>query len=771
MTISLKITNTRPHSYQYINSCHPVRLLLLAAIFLLFSQGVVWAKSPPTQSWVQLFMAQSPNEWTVYQRKVEGVGKETGNSKIVDESPTLIAMKGMDALLRKDIVLAKAQAELLNRYAVERNGAVWFEFRWDYTTTWPYKMKAPWISGLAQGLGLSLNTWLYQTTGQKIYLQTAKKIARSYLVDITDGGFARHEADGSVNFEEYPLETPTHVLNGAALATLALKDYVTVSGENAYEPLLKSAYAWWDKNISRYQVALPTHPTIVSAYSLAPRRNELLFRFLSESPFDVMAVSLQPEGATALTLPIGDRDDDDRSGEAFLWFNPKFQNWSAIKEQGSDKFRSFVPNQGEYNHAPFTFSLPASALDKAATLRLHLRNFEAGEALVQLYTGKTYITVGKIEAPIANGDVSFPISQTTLNEFKKTTNFIPPVEPSYFTDNHLLISLLAQASGSITLQRAARLLEPSTSLTPGQFDASARIKWLLGKPTQVQAPNGNGQEAWHTEYPAVFEQDARWQMYYSAIGEDSRWRILQSISTDQGKTWSQGERVFDEATMPFKGSYAFPSIIYDKQRQRYSMVFSADHAGAGHYDAVMLTESVDLKTWTIPSTISAEGGLAPIIWNDGIRYHVAYTIKDGASFHVMEMQSLDRLSWTLPTSIASMRSTLHAGFYTLARLPGKKDFFMMERFLAPGRIEWGVMCRAQDSTLITASRAPFYVLGERPGQWDDYQYGMSFFRPADGKLRLFFNGIPFGAEHGGRIGMVDVDEKALWKNIDTSNCY
>lgn len=770
MIISTRISGAQQKRLKPDALCNPILLLLLAVLVVLFPQGNALAKAQAPQPWVQRFMELSPNQWTVYQRKVEGVGKESGNAKIVEESPTLIAMKGMDALLRKDVPLAQAQAELLNHYAVERNGAIWFEFRWDYTTTWPYKLKAPWISGLAQGLGLSLNTWLYQTTGDKRYLQTAKKIARSYSVPLADGGFSRWEPDGTVNFEEYPLKTPTHVLNGAAIATLALKDYAKVSGETAYEPLLKSAFAWWDKSISRYEVVLPTHPAIVSAYSLAPRRNELLFRFLSEDSFDVLGISFHPGSGKILTLPIGQSDDADRSGDAFLWFNPKFQNWSEVKDQDAHKYRSFVPKQGEYNHAPFTFSLPPSALDQPATLRIHIKGLAAGQALVQVYTGATYVTLGKME-PTADQEFSFTLSQAVLDEYKKAIDVVPPVEPSYFTDNHLLIELMGQASGSEKLQRAAALLKPSTRLTPGQFDASARTKWLQGQAVQVRAPNGDGQEAWHTEYPAVFEQDGLWHMYYSAIGKDSRWRILHSVSSDKGKTWGPGEKVFDETTLTFKGSYAFPSILYDKGQQRYAMTFSADHEGNGRYDAVMLAESTDLKSWSTPATISSEGGLAPIIWNDGVRYRVAYTIKDGGSFHLMEMQSLDRLSWTLPTSIASMRANLHAGFYTLARLPAKKDFFMIERFLAPGRIEWQVMCRAEDSTLIAVSKTPFYVLGERPGQWNDYQYGMSFFRPADGKLRMFFNGIPFGAEHGGRIGMVEVDEAALWKNIDTSNCY
>lgn len=742
--------------------------MLIASLLLLFASATY---AQVGGLWMQQFMEMSPNQWSVYQRKVETVSKETGDTRIIEESPTLIAMKGLDALLRKDVALAKTQAALLEQYAVTRQNATWFEFRWDYSTSWPYKLKAPWISGLAQGLGLSLNTWLYQATKEPRYLKAARNIAKSYLVPIEKGGFVRSLANGSLNFEEYPVATPTHVLNGGALATLALQDYVKVSGEKNYDSTLASAYAWWNDNIARYQVVDPAYPEVVSAYSLAPNRNELLFRFLSDTSFNVRQIVFKAENGDSLTLQVGNVDDADRSSNAFLWFNPKFQNWSEAKESASGKYRSVVPKQGEYNHAPFTFSVVPEALKQSATLQMQVESEQAGEVLVQLYTGKEYVAVGKIALQGDQQTFSFPISAQVLSSFRDAETVPPPVEPAYFTDNHLLVSLLAQAGHSPALERAAQRFEASASLTPGIYDASPRTRWLRGEPKQFKAPTGHGIEAWHTEYPSVLIADGRWQLYYSAIGEDSRWRIMHMTSDDQGKNWGPPEQVLDEGLLEFQGSYAFPNVLYDKVHNRYMMVFSADFDRDGKYDAVMLMESPDLKTWTPPRRVASEGGLAPILWYDDKDYHIAYTIKDGEAFHVMEMQSLDRLSWTLPKSIASARARAHSGFYTLARLPRKKDFFMMERFQAPGRIEWRVMCRAADATLIDVSKSPFYVLGAHPGRWDDYQYGMSFFRAPDDRLLLFLNGIPFGAEHGGSMAMVEVDEEALWKNIDTSNCH
>ncbi|MGE8453912.1 MAG: D-glucuronyl C5-epimerase family protein, partial [Pseudomonadales bacterium] len=452
---------------------------MIAAIFLLFASTT---HAQRAGLWMQQFMEISPNQWSVYQRKVEMVTKETGDARILDESPTLIAMKGLDALMRKDVALAKTQAALLDQYAVTRQNATWFEFRWDYSTSWPYKLKAPWISGLAQGLGLSLNTWLYQATKEPRYLKAARNIAKSYLVPIENGGFVRKEADGSINFEEYPVATPTHVLNGAALATLALQDFANVSGDNAYASTIKSAYAWWNSNIARYQVVDASYPEVVSAYSLAPHRNELLFRLLSDTPFNVRKISFKPEKGDPLTLQAGQSEDADRSTDAFLWFNPKFQNWSEPKESSLGKYRSFVPKQGEYNHAPFTFSVTPDALKQSASLELQVDDLQSGEVLVQLYTGKEYLPVGKIAMQGAQQTLSFPISAEVLGAFQDAQTVPPPVEPAYFTDNFQLVSLLGQAGHSPVLQRAARRFEDSTSLTPGVYDASPRTRWLLGEP-------------------------------------------------------------------------------------------------------------------------------------------------------------------------------------------------------------------------------------------------------------------------------------------------
>ena len=744
----------------------------VAVVYLLLFGGAACAESGVSSS-MQRFMAESENQWQVYQRKVEAQSKESNNpSRMVNGSPTLIAMKGLDALRRGEIGLAKQQAAALDRLSVTRDQATWFEFRWDYSTTWPYELKTPWISGLAQGLGLALNTWLYQSTHAPQYLAAARSIARSYTVPIGSGGFARRDESGDVQFEEYPLPTPTRVLNGAAIATLALADYANVAGDHSYDGLLQASRSWWERNIDKYILVSADFPEVVSAYSLAPRRDEVLFRFLADKDFDVVELTLKAKSGEVLRIPIGRTGDDSRSATAYVWFNTKFQNWSDIRQKNGLKYRAVVAAQGEYNHAPFSFALTPQMREADASLQVHVANVTAGASiLVQIYTGKEYVSLGNINGPVKNDVAEIPIPRSAFAAFEANLSRTPPVEPGYFADNQRLIGLLADAFDSKKLRSRADYLKPSVSLTPGPFDASSRVKWLDDQ-RRIHWPLGNGMEAFHTEYASVIESGNEWHLFYSAIGEDHRWRIRRIDSSDKGNTWSAAKTVFAEDRLPFKGSYAFPRIFPDPLTRQFVMVFSADLDADGKYDVVMLTSSNDLSEWSEPRQIVPEGGLAPVPWFDGKNYHVVYSINDGASYNFMETRSLDLLSWSRPQAIASIRSQGYAGFYTLARLPkADKDYFMFEQFLAPKRIEWRVMCRTNNGKLIDVAKAPFFVLGGHPGEWNDYQYGMSFLASADKSLYLFFNGIPYGAETGGSLGMAKVDQAALWNNIDTDLCH
>lgn len=98
---------------------------------------------------------------------------------------------------------------------------VW-EYRFDLST---YGLKAPWVSALAQGLGLSTLSRAYALSPDPQYLESARAALGAFRLSVAQGGVRREEADGSVWFEEYPSDQPSLVLNGFLYALLGLLDH------------------------------------------------------------------------------------------------------------------------------------------------------------------------------------------------------------------------------------------------------------------------------------------------------------------------------------------------------------------------------------------------------------------------------------------------------------------------------------------------------------------------------------------------------------------
>lgn len=108
------------------------------------------------------------------------------------------------------------------------DGARWFPYRFDYVLHQMYDMPAPWFSGMAQGLGLSLLTRMYEVTGDKSYANAAHQVFASFTEDATaDRMFLNEDEDHNLWFEEYVAAAypPSHVVNGHIYALFGLYDY------------------------------------------------------------------------------------------------------------------------------------------------------------------------------------------------------------------------------------------------------------------------------------------------------------------------------------------------------------------------------------------------------------------------------------------------------------------------------------------------------------------------------------------------------------------
>jgi len=87
----------------------------------------------------------------------------------------------------------------------------WYEFDYPY-----YGLKAPWLSGMAQGQALEVLLAAYEITDNEVYLENARLAANTLAVAVDDGGSATYLENGAIWFEEYAQAgvAPPRVLNG-----------------------------------------------------------------------------------------------------------------------------------------------------------------------------------------------------------------------------------------------------------------------------------------------------------------------------------------------------------------------------------------------------------------------------------------------------------------------------------------------------------------------------------------------------------------------------
>ncbi len=115
-------------------------------------------------------------------------------------------------------------------------------------------IKAPWISGLTQSLGISLLLRAYQTTHNKAYLNTAQKALQWFKLPISKNGVAFQTNKGTW-YEEYPnVKEPSHVLNGHMWALFGLWDYYRVTGDKTVKKMFFDGISVIKENIKNYDL-------------------------------------------------------------------------------------------------------------------------------------------------------------------------------------------------------------------------------------------------------------------------------------------------------------------------------------------------------------------------------------------------------------------------------------------------------------------------------------------------------------------------------------
>jgi hypothetical protein len=131
---------------------------------------------------------------------------------------------------------------------------------WEYEYPWMFYgwISPPYSSALAQAKGLQVLTLAYELTGSEKYLDVAKKIIRSFLVDYDEGGFVSYEGIGNNSLFLHILAKPgfqkTYVLNGHTQSLLSIWSYY----EKTKDPVAKTIF---DKGINYLKENLVKYDT------------------------------------------------------------------------------------------------------------------------------------------------------------------------------------------------------------------------------------------------------------------------------------------------------------------------------------------------------------------------------------------------------------------------------------------------------------------------------------------------------------------------------
>ncbi|MFC6448001.1 D-glucuronyl C5-epimerase family protein [Shinella zoogloeoides] len=691
------------------------------------------------------------------------IGWQSEGKSCLDH-PTKVASDGLLLILRGNRAAAAEHGQWLLDHAEWRHRGLFFPFQWDLVTFWPYEMKAPWVSGLTQGLAVGLFSYLYEATGEARWADAARTTYRSYLVDKDQGGFAGRDTDG-VTFEEYPTEPATHVLNGSAVAAIALHDYARIFADDDALKLFDEATRWYENNIERYTLASSTHRTIISRYSLAPKRAEVLFRIVGAAKAKIHTLELRSDDEVIARLDIGSDGDDTMSSPTHIWNDPAYQNWGEKDSEGDETFRRYIPDQGEYNHAPFTFTIPEGVEHLSLYIEAAIEDNRSLD--VQFYTGAEYMAIGQING--AAPTFTFPLGES-IRAASVMEGAKPAVNPQYWDDNFQLAKILGTLSSSKPLTRVANSWRQSAQLVPFAALPDHKFEWI-DEATPVLDLVPNSQESRHVEYPSVITTPDGKRILYSAIGEDGRWRIYLATS-QMGENWTRQGQIFDDGTLPFTGNYAFPNVIAFEENgaRRYTMVFAAASKASVTYDTLYLSHSSDGAQWSAPQAVLRDLlVLDPLLMRhpDG-GFEVFYVVNEGSVQAIMSARSPDGTQWTAANSVWASRGAAKAGIYTIGGVVHKDvQLFLLEEMIADERHVWNAYCRDFTGAFIKLPGNPLHI--DASGNDSPMLYGMAFENNTELGY-VYYNEISaLGAETGGVIRKSRVEPDELG-TLDLQTC-
>lgn len=171
-----------------------------------------------------------------------------------------------------------------------------------------YGPKAPWVSGMAQGLGISLLLRIHQLAADDQILEITQRAFRAFLHPVSEGGVTACFPDGSLIFEEFTTEPPSLVLNGYIFALLGILDYAIFWQNSEAQDLFQVATRGLIKNLHRYDTGYwnlyDLHPTRRLASPMYLKVHVQLLRILAELTGESVFTATAEKWQRYLSSPI-----------------------------------------------------------------------------------------------------------------------------------------------------------------------------------------------------------------------------------------------------------------------------------------------------------------------------------------------------------------------------------------------------------------------------------------------------------------------------------
>jgi hypothetical protein len=158
---------------------------------------------------------------------------------------------------------------------------------------WPYSFRLRtasippnWISGMAQGEGLSVLARSFCKTGSSRTAEVAERVANCFLYSVEDGGVVFKFSNRMSFIEELPYPPFVHILNGCQIALIGLFEHLSVFGDKKLQGVLEACVKGVEYLLPKFDTGYWTLYSLGYRWNLASRHyhhvHVILFRNLGK---------------------------------------------------------------------------------------------------------------------------------------------------------------------------------------------------------------------------------------------------------------------------------------------------------------------------------------------------------------------------------------------------------------------------------------------------------------------------------------------------------